>query len=108
MLTLIARRSKYYFWIPDEILTLEIKIQIKKYFFEIENFVSRVKISSGIQKSYLERRAMNATMLKMQVFERCIVEKQPQNLQFLDLLTIWALNFRHFGEESPKSKWIDL
>ena len=34
---LIARRSKYDFWIPDEILTLEIKIQIKKYFFEIEN-----------------------------------------------------------------------
>ena len=29
-------------------------------------FVSRVKISSGIQKSYLERRAMSATMLKIQ------------------------------------------
>ena len=38
MLALIARRSKYDFWIPDEILTLEIKIQTKKYFFEIENF----------------------------------------------------------------------
>ena len=38
MFALIARCSKYDFWIPDEILTLEIKIQIKKYFFEIENF----------------------------------------------------------------------
>ena len=39
---LIARRSKYDFWIPDEILTLEIKIQIKKYFFEIENFDRKI------------------------------------------------------------------
>ena len=37
MVALIARRSKYDFWIPDEILTLEIKIQIKKIFSEIEN-----------------------------------------------------------------------
>ena len=43
MVALIAQRSKYDFWIPDEILTLEIKIQIKKYFFEIEN-VDRKKI----------------------------------------------------------------
>ena len=28
MVALIARRSKYDFWIPDEILTLETKIQI--------------------------------------------------------------------------------
>ena len=35
---LIARRSKYDFWIPDEILTLEKKNRSKKYFFEIENF----------------------------------------------------------------------
>ena len=42
MLALIARRSKYDFWIPDEILTLEIKIQIKKYFFEIENFDRKI------------------------------------------------------------------
>ena len=33
MHALIARRSKYDFWIPDKILTLEIKIQIKKIFF---------------------------------------------------------------------------
>ena len=38
MVALIARRSKYDFWIPDEILTLEKKNQIKKIFFEIENF----------------------------------------------------------------------
>ena len=128
---LIARRSKYDFWIPDKILTLEIKIQIKKIFFRdrkfwskknpenfsdqkffpsknqkidffeksifsifgwenffgpkiipdfffdqnfrsrkniflIWIFISRVKISPGIQKSYLERRAMSASMLKMQ------------------------------------------
>ena len=131
LLALIARRSKYDFWIPDEILTLETKIQIKKIFFrdrkfwskknpekkfgpkifshpKIENidekfphrisifgwenflvrfffenifrskisiskkyfliwiFISRVKISSGIQKSYLERRAMSASRLKIQ------------------------------------------
>ena len=35
---LIARRSKYDFWIPDDILTLETQIQI---FFEIENFDRR-------------------------------------------------------------------
>ena len=35
---LIARRSKYDFWIPDEILTLEIKIQIKKIFFRDRKF----------------------------------------------------------------------
>ena len=122
---LIARRSKYDFWIPDEILTLETKNQIKNIFFRdrkfwskkfppsknqflvrfflyrffrfldgkiflvrknfrfffrskfsiskiiflIWIFISRVKISSGIQKSYLERRAMSATMRKMQFLE---------------------------------------
>ena len=38
MHALIARRSKYDFWIPDEILTLEIKIQIKKIFFRDRKF----------------------------------------------------------------------
>ena len=38
----------------------------RKNIFLIWIFISRVKISSGIQKSYLERRAMSATMLKMQ------------------------------------------
>ena len=38
----------------------------RKNIFLIWIFVSRVKISSGIQKSYLERRAMSATMLKIQ------------------------------------------
>ena len=38
MVALIARRSKYDFWIPDEILTLEIKIQIKKIFFRDRKF----------------------------------------------------------------------
>ena len=38
MVALIARRSKYDFWIPDEILTLEIKIQIKKIFFRGRKF----------------------------------------------------------------------
>ena len=32
IVALIARRSKYDFWIPGEILTLEMKIQIKKKF----------------------------------------------------------------------------
>ena len=40
---LIARRSKYDFWIPDEILTLEIKIQIKKIFFRDRKFWSKKK-----------------------------------------------------------------
>ena len=38
MVALIARRSKYDFWIPDEILTLEKKIQIKKIFFRDRKF----------------------------------------------------------------------
>ena len=38
MVALIARRSKYDFWIPDEILTLETKIQIKKIFFRDRKF----------------------------------------------------------------------
>ena len=33
MFALIARRSKYHFWIPDKILILEKKIRIKKLFF---------------------------------------------------------------------------
>ena len=126
MVALIARHSKYDFWILDGILILEIKIQKKIFFldvnffgsknifgdffwtifffltqnrnfrfwvrkkkwvqksrrfffsiniFDLEKYVfdliffSRVKISSGIQKSYLERRAMSATMLKMQFLE---------------------------------------
>ena len=43
MVALIARRSKYDFWIPDEILTLEIKIQIKKIFFRDRKFWSKKK-----------------------------------------------------------------
>ena len=35
---LIARRSKYDFWIPGGILTLEIKIQKKNMFSRFENF----------------------------------------------------------------------
>ena len=41
MAALIARRSRYDFWIPDKMLTLETKIQI--IFFEVEN-VDRKKI----------------------------------------------------------------
>ena len=33
MFVLIARRSKYDFWIPDKILVIEKKILIKKIFF---------------------------------------------------------------------------
>ena len=133
MFALIARRSKYDFWIPDGILTLEIKnnktfffsryqifwIEKKvrrflwiKLFFLTQNrnfrnfdfsskmsildedffwskkspncffdptnlisrknmffwiFISRVKIPPGIQKSYLERRAISASMLKTSI-----------------------------------------
>ena len=42
------------------------KFSISKKYFLFWIFVSRVKISTGIQKSYLERRAMSATMLKIQ------------------------------------------
>ena len=38
MVALIARRSKYDFWIPDEILTLETKNQNKKIFFRDRKF----------------------------------------------------------------------
>ena len=54
MVALIARRSKYDFWIPDKILTLETKIQIKKYFSEIENFDRKIfpNFFSDQKKSY--------------------------------------------------------
>ena len=38
----------------------------KKKLFD-PDFFSRIKIVSGIQKSYLERRAMSAHMLKIQI-----------------------------------------
>ena len=41
MVVLVARHSKYDFSSPDEILTLEIKIQIN-FFFEIENFDRKI------------------------------------------------------------------
>ena len=37
MSTLIVRHSKYDFWIPDEILTLEKNLYQKNIFFEVEN-----------------------------------------------------------------------
>ena len=46
MFALIARRSKYDFWIPGGILTLEIKIQIKKIFFRDRKFWSKKKIEN--------------------------------------------------------------
>ena len=70
MFALIARSSKYDFWIPGGILTLEIKIQ--------KNFFFRAKIVSGIQKSYLEHRAMNANMLKMQILNLAVIENSPK------------------------------
>ena len=41
MVALIGRRSKYDFWIPDKILTLEKKIQKKKLFFRGRKFRSK-------------------------------------------------------------------
>ena len=41
MVALIARRSKYDFWIPGEILTLEIKIQKKIFFLDVNFFGSK-------------------------------------------------------------------
>ena len=38
---LIARRSKYDFWIPGGILTLEIKIQKKLFFLDVKIFGSK-------------------------------------------------------------------
>ena len=73
MVALIARRSKYDFWIPGEILTLEIKIQKNIFFLD-------VKIPPGIQKSYLERRAMSASMLKTPIQASVAREKQSKNL----------------------------
>ena len=43
MLALIARRSKYDFWIPGGILTLEIKIQKKIVFLDVKFFGSKKK-----------------------------------------------------------------
>ena len=39
MVALIARRSKYDFWIRDKILTLETKIQIKTQMFDLKKCV---------------------------------------------------------------------
>ena len=41
MVVLIARLSKYDFWIPGGILTLEIKIQKKIFFIDVNFFGSK-------------------------------------------------------------------
>ena len=41
MVALIARHSKYDFWIPGGILTLEIKIQKKIFFLDVKFFGSK-------------------------------------------------------------------
>ena len=48
MVALIARRSKYDFWIPGEILGLEKKSEQKSFFFDLEKknfFVNTLKRS---------------------------------------------------------------
>ena len=49
-------------------------------------FISRVKIPPGIQKSYLERRAMSANMLKMQILNLVVIENSPKP---------WILGYVH-------------
>ena len=50
MVVLIAQRSKYDFWIPDELLILETKTQIKTKIFEVENFDRTKKSFFGLKK----------------------------------------------------------
>ena len=66
----------------------------KKKFFD-PDFFSRVKILSGIQKTYLERCAMSANMLKMQILNLVVIENSPKTQD------LWACSpFEPFG--SPR------
>ena len=71
------------------------KIDIEKKKFWI--FISRVKIPPGIQKSYLERRAMSANVLKTQILKLVVKENSPKTLHFGDL--------HHFEPPNTNISW---
>ena len=93
MVALIARRSKYDFWIPDEILTLEIKIQIKKIFFRDRKFWSNKKSeifsdqkNFPIQKSKKKNDFSKKSIFSIFGWEFFLVQK---NFGFF--LSIWKI-----------------